>query len=478
MADIFDQFETLIREHIDDAVLNLELPGDDVVNSLLATMPEWAKVGRRLDGAAGYEASYRIQVMEGGLVEGGRFGEAELTQMGFGSNLNMGIGITSGYPDPRNVPQETWLPIKVFLKRLKGNVTQDLEQLHAEISTTPIDSIAMNKLMSATSQIRHHFASHVYGDGTASLAQFAEAGTIFEAGASVVGLTVKSGTPFRFKKGQRYVIGTDASPRVQVLGSNGGGVVRCVEIDDRDRKVVFQAEAGGGNFTITADMHIMQAGLYDFTAASTAAGTLAINGFESYIKNSGTYPGTSLDVGHLHELRGYVFGNESTPENPEAALLADAIDRMTDAGVEPPPVMIAEQSVWTLYALLEKQAGATYQVPNGGTFVANGGVDGPMFTHGGKSFARLSSNRIRPNSILGLTPQAFVKLTPMGDRTVRWFKSQGGTAMAASVFESVQDGGIMKTMMQAPFDTFWELGCREPKRNFRYVGLHNQRENV
>ena len=243
---------------------------------------------------------------------------------------------------------------------------------------------------------------------------------------------------------------------------------------------MFQGEPGSGDFTIVTGYHIMQAGFYDFTAASVAAGSLAMTGVEAYIKTSGNYPGTSFDVSHYQELRVYVDGTESSSgggtQNPEASLIASVIDKITDAGVMPPDVLIAEQSLWTLYALLEKQAGAVYQVPNGGTYVANGGVDGPMFTHGQKVFPRLSSNRVRPSSILGLTPSAFVKMTPMGDRTIRWVKSQGGTAMAQSVFEQVQDGGIMYSTMQAPFDSYWELGCREPKRNFRFVGLYNQRE--
>jgi hypothetical protein len=317
----------------------------------------------------------------------------------------------------------------------------------------------------------------LYGAGTASIAQVnVAAGVTLTEGANTA-VTIDGGTAFRFVVGQRYVGGTNADPRVTSAGTAADpAVFRCVDIDTDTRQPLFEPEPGVGNITLADNTHIMVAGTYDFTAASVALGTRAANGFESLLISSGNFPGAlkPATASHRH-LRSYVKGDETNLVPPTPEIVAELIDKITDSGKRPPSVLLAEQSLWTLYSQLERQAGATYPVPQGGAFTASGGVAGPRVTHGEVTFSRLASPRVRPGCIIGISPETFKRFMPLGNKTIKWALAGGGVAGAQSIYGPIRSGRQLSELSDAPFDVFVEFGCTDPRRNFRRIGLYSQR---
>ncbi len=485
MADSFDQMELLFRESIDGAVPHLELEDDDVAWSLMDT---WKPVDRAGSdstaaagsGAAGWFADWNIRVQRGGLVTGGTFTGNTLEQMGADDNLYTGQAADALYPDPAKAPMRSWERIRMALKRIQGTYAINRQQILAQLATTPIEDVSGGAVEDVVSQVRALIVAYIYGAGNSTIAQVNNAANISVAEGSNTAVPVDAGTAFRFVVGQRYVFGTDADPRV-VMTTGGGSapnpaVARCVDIDTDTREPYFEPEPGVGTITVTDNAHIMVAGTYDFTAASVALGTRAAQGFESLLISTGNFPGAvKPDVTKHRHLKSYVTGSEDNKVAPTPEVVAELIDKITDAGKAPPSVLIAEQSLWTLYAQLERQAGATYPVPQGGAFNASGGVSGPRISHGEVTFTRLSSSRIRPGSILGMAPDTFRRFMPMGDKTIKWALSGGGVAGAQSIFGPIRSGRQLSELSDAPFDVFVEIGCTDPRRNFRRIGLHSQR---
>lgn len=485
MADSFDQFELLLRESLDASVIKLVLEDDDVAWSLMDT---WGPVdGAGSDttaaagsGAAGWYADWDILVQRGGLVTGGTFTGNTLEQMGADDNLNTGQAGDALYPDPAKAAMRSWERIRMVLARIQGTYAINRTQILAQLATKPIEDVATGAVEDTVAQVRSLITAYIYGAGNSTIAQVNNAANISVAEGSNTAVPVDAGTAFRFVVGQRYVFGTNADPRV-VMTTGGGtasdpAVARCVDIDTDDRVPYFEPEPGVGTITVVDNAHIMVAGTYDFTAASVALGTLASQGFESLLISTGNFPGArQADVTKHRHLKSYVKGDESNLVAPTPEVVAELIDKITDAGKRPPSVLLAEQSLWTLYSQLERQAGATYPVPQGGAFTASGGVAGPRISHGEVTFTRLASPRVRPGCIIGMAPETFRKFIPLGDKTIKWALSGGGVAGAASIFGPIRSGRQLSELSDAPYDVFVQIGCTDPRRNFRRIGLYSQR---
>lgn len=482
MADSFDQMELLFRESVDDAVIHLELEDDDIAWNLIDTFRPKDSAGRDTDNAvgsgdAGWFASWRIRVQRGGIVTGGTFSGNTLDQMGADNNLFIGQAADALYPDPANVPMRSYEKIRMALKRLQGNNVINRQQILAQLATEPLEDVAAGHTEDTVAQVRALITAWLYGAGNSTIAQVNNSANITLTKGSNTAIPVDAGTAYRFVVGQRYVVGSNADPRVTRGGTAADPVViRCVDIDTDDRQPYFETEPGSTDLVVQDDDHIMVAGSYDFTASSVANGTRAANGFESLLIKTGNFPGAvNPDVTKHRHLKSYVVGDEANLVPPTPEIVAELIDKITDAGKRPPSVLIAEQSLWTLYSQLERQAVATYPVPQGGAFMASGGVAGPRISHGEVTFARLASPRIRPGSILGMAPDTWMRFMPLGNKTIKWALAGGGVAGAESIFGPIRSGRQLSELSDAPYDVFVEFGCTDPRRNFRRIGLHSQR---
>lgn len=470
MADSFSQFEWLIRESVAPGVVNLILPNDDVATHLIGLAQPISVAGRMTnaagtsdEGAAGWEASWRVRQQRGGRVTGGRIGSAELVTRGANSDLVVGQVASDVYLDPALTPQRSYFQIKMKLKRARGQVTANQDQIDLRTVAESVEDVAMDYIEDAVTSVRKFFNVHFWSDGTGTLAKFSATGTVYEAAGSIAAVAIKDGTPFRFCKGERYVV-TDSSYVLK-------GTMHCVDVDPDTREVFFQSVLSGGDISVVDGDRIITDEVYDFDNGVS----LASQGIENLVVATGTFPSTNYSVTDKRELKGFVRGDESNLVNPTPERIAELIDLQTDAGIDPVKVLVAEQSLWTLYAQIERQSSANYPVQQGAPFTANGGVDGPNFTHGGRSFARLSSSLCRPGAIHGLTPESFKRFIPLGDRTIKWATSNGGSAGAPSVFHPIYEGRQLTRTMAADFDVYYEHGLENPRQQFRRIGFYSQR---
>lgn len=479
MADSFDQFELVLREWISPAAIDLELEDDDPMWNLTGTFQPETVGGRRADGSAGYEAQYRIRVQSGARMAGGVFTGNTPVAMGKDSHLFMGQAANALYLDPTKTPMRSWIEIRLLLQRIKGSVTINTQQIMAELATQPIDEIAGNEVIDAVRRLRSYIVNAIYSDGTASMAQALAGGSVTET-AGGVEITLTNGTFARFMMGDLIVAGTNANPRVQKAG-NINGYMRVVNIDADNRSIYLQSEPGEGTITISANDHLMLAETYNFGGASHAVNSLVPQGIESLLISSGIYPGSistkfasGLDVAHHSVLKGFVEAKSSA--DPTVAEITVMLDKMADAGKAPPPALIGQRSMWTLQAQLDQEAQVLVSVPMGAEYEAAGGVAGPMVSHQRHRFEKFDSARIKDGSLFGITPSTFRKYVPLGDRTIRWFYSNGPMAGANSIFGPVHQGNQTAELAEAPLDSFFQLGCIDPRRNFRASDFKTQRD--
>lgn len=476
-GDAFTQFELLMREFISPSVHDLELADDDPAWSLMNTMQPMSTAGRATglaggtEGDAEFVANYRIKVQRAGRVTGGTLAGNTTVQMGVDAHLHMAQAASAKYLDPTKTPQRSYLPIRLVLKRILGSITLNHTQVVAEMATEPIDEIASGQVEDVVSRLRGYITNYFYGSGSgASIAQVVGNPTDVSE-STIVELTLDAGGFGRFMNGDRLHIAEDSSGISTQRPGNIDGVVRVVNIDTKDRTIFVQAEAGEGTIVIGDNDHLIPVGAFDFATTTD----FSPNGIEAYLLDTGDYPGTSsITVEEHGYLRSFVTTN-STFEDPTMDKLAQDIDFILDTGFQPPSVAIAERGVWTLQAQLDREANAHMTVPAGSVYPAAGGIAGPRLQHQEHVMQKLNSIRVRPNSIVGLSPETWVKFMPMGDRTIHWVYGNGPLAGFNSIFGPVYSGNQLTELADAPFNSYIEFGCLNPRRNFRRVGVNAQR---
>lgn len=489
MADSFAQFETLLKEFISPAVTDLRLKDDDVAWNLIGTFAPETVAGKReydtgtSDFPAGYEAVFKIKVQSGGRVTGGTFLGNTLTMMGKDTHLPMGQAADGRYLDPRKTALRGFIDIRMILKRIRGSVTQNHQQIMAQLAANPVEDVASGGVEDATQRFRGYLMNAFYSNGSASIAQVNASGgyTITETAGGVI-VEIDGGSWGRFMKGDLIVAGTNADPRIQAAGAIAG-LMRVVTVDQDNRRIRLQSEPGEGDITLTDNDHLMLDGSYDFTAASVAAGSLVPEGSESLLINTGTFPGSTspvftsgLDVDHHTELRSFITDTSSAMDDPTMDAVTILLDKILDLDEDPPTAFIGERSMWTLHAQLERENNALVNVPMGQIFQAASGVAGPVLGHQEHRFQRFNSKRIRPNSLLGINPSTWRRYMPMGDRTIHWVYGRGPLAGIQSIFGPVHDGTQLTELADAPFNGFAQFGCLDPRLNFRRLGLKTQRD--
>jgi len=496
MADAFDQFEILLKEFIEPAVVDLTLQDDDPMWNLIGLFKADSLAGKRrgtstgssatITYPAGFEASYRILVQRGGRVAGGRFLGNTTVMMGKDTHLAMGQAADAKYLDPRQTAARSHIEIGMILKRIRGSVTLQKQQILADLATQPIDEIVSGYVEDSIHRVRGYIVNQAYADGTASMAQVNDAApSVVTETAGGTSITIDAGTWGRFEKGDLVVFGTAADPRLPITGAvHNPGRARVVAVDVDNRIIKVQSEPGEGDITLVDNAHIMLADTYDFTAASVALATTAGNGVESLLVNTGVFPGSiapqwpsGLDVTHHTELKAFIEDDSSAQVDPTMDAITEMLDKILeqDPG-RAPTAMIAERSLWTLFSQLERESQSLTTVPMATTFVGSGGVAGPTLSHYEHRFQRFSSKKIRPNSILGISPNTFKLFMPLGDRQIHWAYGTGHLSGFPSVFGPTYDGLQLTELADAPFDVFFELGCENPRVNMRKLGVKAQRD--
>jgi len=490
----FGQFETLLREFISPAVVNLVLEDDDPVWSLIDTFDPLTTGGRTTGGAAGYEAQWKVKVQDGGRVSGQSFAGNTLSQVGKSSHLSVGQTISNLYLDPQDTPLPAWITIKMALKRIIGSVTVSHEQIMAELATKPIDEVAGNHVMDAVSRVRSLVTNSFWG-GSNTVAQgdnkssaimatlTTDPGDIGNGDANRRTYGLAAGTFAKFKKGDMIEVGYNANPGTDTFltqrAGTGSKVAYVVDIDREARTISLECKSGSTITSVTIGDCLVLAGTYVFDGGAgfetDELATRIPHGIESFLASSGTFPGTSLDIADYSDLKAFVSGDETALDDPTPEAVALILDKISDGGYAPPEALFAERSLWTLYGQLERESGAQYVVPQGAGFVGSGGVDGPVVQHMGNRFQRFSSTRMRPGSMVGLAPSTIKKYIPLGDKTVHWVYGNGPLAGTSSIFGAVHSSTQLSELADAPFNVYCEFSCDKPGRNFRRVGFKTQR---
>lgn len=496
--DAFDQFEMLLREFLSGSVVDLVLQDDDPMWNLIDMMQPWTIGGRRTDNAAdpsaGYEAQWRVRVQQGGRMAGGQFDNHILNMAGPDNSLAMGTTTPGLYLDSLETPLDSWIKVRMILKRIIGDIAQNHQQITAQLASEPIEDVAARAVENAVSRLRAYIVNYFWSDGTGKVATVdTTGGTVSNVTGEMTGIGFSEGTFARFKKGDQVQFVKPADPYTLIVGGGGSttGKARVVNIDRTTRTVMFQAEeavVNGGNaiVLVAGDIVLLTETYTQYGAGTHATNSLVQEGVESLLINTGDFPGAGptgagLDVNFYSDLKAEVRGDVTNPENPTPESVAEIIDTISDGGYAAPEAVFAERSLWTLYAQLERDAGAQYVVPQGAQFNASGGVDAPRIGHMGNSFQRFSSIRMNPGEMDGLALDTWMKFMPMGNKTIMWVYGSGPLAGFQSIFGPVfnvaSGGGSTRLTEQAsaPLNSYCQFGCDTPGRNFRRVGYKSQR---
>ncbi len=481
-TDAFAQFESLLREYMEPSVEDLTISALDPIWDLIKYCRNVTKMGRKTgtgDGTPGYEAKWHVKAQEGGLMEGQAFGETQLTMMGPGNKLVMGMNAAATGVDPLKVPHSSTYPLKSYLKKAKGAYAINKETFEARLLAEPVEDLVGEAVMDTTKLIRHTGSKLLWGAGNGVVA-LAPTGGISIGESSITWTDVAKAQIFRFKKGERYVFAslTGLVPTTARVGNGSApttpSVARCVGINPRTLQVGFQSEPGQGTISVTAGDGIIMSRMWDWANGVS----YACNGIDNLLITSGAFPDSDIaDVTDYPELQAYVFGDETSTATyvaPEPEVIDNVLDYVTAWQSEKPPVLMAENNIWTLWKHLERRANMMVTIPNGGTYNANGGVGDVMYTHGNRPFQIGSSPMVCPNRIYGLEPTSFVRFMP-NDMQVRWKTTQGGMAGVPNIFRPLYVGNISTDSAVAEYELHYQLACKQPQKNVVYKGVHSKR---
>ncbi len=479
-ADAYAQFSQLLMERVQSGLVDLVLENDGLAWTLLNSFEPETVAGRQTSSAPSdsteFEARWDILIQHGGLITGGTVAGNTIEQMGPDNAYVTGQAADALYPDPTKAPIRSTQEIRMYLKAMKGVLALNRKQIFADLAAKPISKVVTDEAADAIRLVRDVFNNSFWHMGNGVYATVNNgAGYVVGEGSSRKLVSVDAGTIHRFVVGQRYVGAslTGTVPTTARAGSvNSPGVMRCVGKDLNTPAIILESEPGEGNITLVDNDGLIQEGMYDFTAS---AGRLT-NSIENLLLPStgGNYPGTTFDVADHPHLQSFVEGDESNLVEPEMELLSDILDKMLEAEITPPSIVVAEPAIWSRWDILERRSMGITQVPMGATFQAAGGVAGPMLSHGTHTFAKATDARIRPGSFIGLAPETFKKFLPRG-KAIHWLNSNGGAADAASVFRQVTQGVQLTEVMSAEFEFFCQVGQTNPRRCFRRIGVKSQR---
>lgn len=486
------QFQTIMREKLKDGVVNLMLESDDVGWRIVQQAEPIMDAGRKRGGTeTGLWAEWEILMQESGYVSAGNMDGNTIQKIGTLNKLAIAQAADNGgYLDPLKSPMRSYLGIAIECKKIVGTMAVNQTQMETQLATKPLEQIAGGHIQDQVKHVRHYFQTGFWSDGSAHIAQVNNASGYNIVEANPVAVTIDTGSPFSFKRGQRYVAGSYVAPtsygasartaRTGTTSSGAPGVFRCTNVNKKTRKVSFQSEPGQGTIALSDNDVIMLAGTYDFTQSTVDAGSKHIQGIHGLCKSSGQFPGadTGVLVEQYSELQAFVDGDYSSMEMPTPELIAEYLDWIDTAGSELPPMLVSERSVQTLYSQYERAQNFMYLVPQGRPAEASGGVTAPMFTHGDKAFVWPTSNLCRPNTIYGTSPTDLVRFMPIGDGSIRWEIGTGVLSGYSGIFRPVLTSGgeRLSGVAEAPYKAFGQLGMTRPNKFFIIQGVKSQRD--
>lgn len=474
MASSWQAFVTILHEQLSDRTVDMRLPEDDEFTwRILAMIPPERTGGRAEDSSganiAGFQAKWNVLLQDPGLATGGNFTGNTVTAMGADSLQYMAMAADALYPDPANAALPSYAQIKMNLKRIRGVLTVDQQRLFADMTAVGTDKAIYDYVAGGAKLVRHLVSSHYWAPGNGALAQVDNDTSVISTGTNRKAIPVKNGRYSRFKVGQRYVFSADSSG---ITTQKSNSVARCVDIDEDNRKVIFEVEPGLSDITVADNDWIILEGMYDFTAAAS----LAPNSVESLLINTGVYPGTAYTISATNHRRlaARVKGSATKLELPTPEMLADMLNIFEESGRPGPSHIGAESGVWTCYSQIERQGGAVYPVAQGGQFQASGGVSArPVLNIGTKTYETFSSGLCRENCFFGLRPAAQKKFMPVNGETVMWVRGGENANGIPNIFQQLRSGRSLTEMHAAEFDAFCEFGDTEPFNQFRRLGVHS-----
>ena len=166
----YARMQNLVRQAAAGMVGSL-LPGDNNQNDILwditASAPT-VPVGKNFynpetDGPFIYE--WEVLNQRGGRVSGGSWDGNTQLVMGANNNLVMGQASDVTYLDPRHTPRRSYLKLQQNVKRLRGQLTGNINDILAELVAKPIEDVAADHIEDAVHHIRKTITCGCYSDG-------------------------------------------------------------------------------------------------------------------------------------------------------------------------------------------------------------------------------------------------------------------------------------------------------------------------
>ncbi len=457
IPNVLGVMSSLILENVAPAVENLHVDGDRILD-FIDTIPVNQKLGS--DGTDPFVAEHTLQFNEGGTLTQMAINATTQTSSGTAA-WPTGMDNNSLAPDPLQAPQPLFKRIKIPLRETVGVITVNKDQIFAEDFALHIGEFVQGLISSVVKKLRNWKAANVYCDSTGWLSQTSTAVAV-TSGADVW-LTMKNGTSRRFEIGERYegfdasagwtaVDGTDPTVRTKL-----GDTLICVDLDHPGNRVKFVSTSATATFA-DGD-HLCKEGV---VTAGSPGSSLAVNGFDNLIGNSGSIHGLSRSTFSILKSQIDDSGSPTSLRTPRPELVTDILDNIQDAGYEPPSFLVSSRSVRSKYAYNQGGQGA-FVLPNY-TATADGGFGMVQTTYEDKVFSWVLSSFVEPHTILGIEPTAFTKFAPGGHDVISWWVSQGGLSGANNIFRPVLGTGgqrLSKTFA-AEWSSHFNMGIIMP----------------
>lgn len=407
------------------------------------------RLGRPLAGAktsaSQFEASHPISF--------GRSGTIEYEKMGslLASDNPVMVSKAVEYPSAATVPQRAYELLTVGLKWLKGSLTIDLRQLMALRQGNMVEDFLAKWMLDPYQLITTQITSDFFGMGYGAVATVASGLTVNNTTHTNVTIV---GSVRRFWRGMKIAFFNNSSgvPGATQRGSTTFLVTAVPSSTTTPTITVYQSSGSG--VALTTGDHICLAGAWDGT---TAAGILGLNLFTD---NTAAIHGLSKT--DYPELRCY---NDSpgTRRNLSPVVLQKAFDAIYDRGFKAADLVVGTRGLRSIYYQQEAlfktyNTDLSSPVQRG----ADGGNTGQMqYTteEGPKEF--VISPFCPANTLFLVCLSALIRYAPGGSDSVQFLGDN--ELLGGNMFLPSLANNNYTTVMEAPFNFWYENGCLEPQ---------------
>jgi len=457
----------LLAENIGRGVTDYCVYGDRILDAIVNSnrVQRAGFMGRNDNAGGSFRANHRIKLSRAGDWSATPFNSTTVTQIGDGA-YPVGLALNNKRLDPTKMPQQKIENMYLDLKRLEGNVTLDLDQIHGIQHGQALADYVTDQADDQIKNMRDAMATLIFLDGNGKLGEITGTPTIAEATQTTV--TVRESSVRRFEIGKRYQIADGSTwPTTMTRRGTGDGAIRCVGIDyatstPNAASIIFQSESGTGSIVCVDGDVIVKHGTVDY---SNNVSYLP-SGFDNLIGNTGTLHGLSRTTYPM--LKSIVDTNPSgagTNRPPEPKIITQILSKIIHSGFMPPSLLIAQKDVRDRYFQLEQQR-SVYNVPMRMAY-ADGGMGTVQTSYEGMVLGWIESSFVAPNKIIGVSPEKMIKYSPAGTEAIQWYLNQGGSAHAPTQFQHVNSGSQITNVVQAPYQWWVEFGVTEPMSHFQ-----------